>query len=60
VSSGKGRGTVQGRIERRIGSQSEEKEERGDAQQESDELVQTPVLSWRKNLREKCHVAATA
>src|SRR5450756_1503495 len=36
-------GAVQRGIERRIGRQREEKEKRGDAQHESDELVQTPV-----------------
>ena len=53
-------GAVYGGIERRVGGKCEEKEERGDAQQETDKLVQTPVLGWRKNLSEKCHVAATA
>ena len=53
-------GAVQRGIERRIGREREEKEERGDAQDDSDELVQTPVPGGRKNLREKCHVATTA
>src|SRR5208282_4579720 len=60
VRSGKDGGAVQRGIERRIGRQREKKEECGDAQQEPDELVQTPVPGGRKNLREKCHGAATA
>src|SRR5713101_5392649 len=60
MRSGEDGGAVQRRIERRIRRQREEKEESGDAQQESDELVQTPVPGGRKNLRERCHVAATA
>src|SRR5580658_2368151 len=53
-------GAVERGIQGRIRRQREEKEEGGDTQQESDEFVQTPVLGWRKNLREKFHVAATA
>src|ERR1019366_745 len=39
--------------ERRIGGQCEEKEECGDAQEESDEFVQTAVPGWRKNVGKK-------
>src|ERR1039458_4894923 len=60
VGSGEDGGAVQRGIERRIGGQCEEKEEGGDAQQESDEFVQTAVPGWRKNVGEKCHGAATA
>src|SRR5450756_118047 len=60
VRSGEDGGAVQRGIERRIRCQREEKEECGDAQHESDKLVQTPVPGRLKNLREECHVAATA
>jgi len=60
VRSGEDGRAVQRGIERRIRRQRKEKEECGDAQQESDQLVQTPVPGRRKNLCKKCHVAATA
>src|ERR1019366_273586 len=60
MRSSQDRGAVHRRIERRIGRQREEKEEGGDAQQESDEFVQTPVPGGLKNLCKRCHVAATA
>src|ERR1035438_9366238 len=60
MRSGKDRGAVQRGIKRRIRRQREEEEERGNAQEKSGELIQAPVPGRDKNLRKKCHVAATA
>ena len=50
LRAGKHGGAVQRRIERRIGSQREEKSSRGDAQQESDQLIEPPVVRGSENL----------
>ena len=50
-------GGVERRVERRIGRDSEEKEERGDEQQEADKLVQPAIVRRSKDLRENLHVA---
>ncbi len=42
--TGKDRGAVQRGIERRIGSEREEEEERGDTQQEPDQLIEPAVV----------------
>ncbi len=53
--AGQHRGAVERWIERRIGGQSEKKEERGDAQQEPDQLIEPPVVGGRKKPVEILH-----
>ena len=47
--TGQDRGAIQRRIERRIGSQREKKKERGDTQQEPDQLVEPAVVGRSEN-----------
>src|ERR1022692_1009720 len=56
VSSGEYRGAVQRGIKRRIRSQREEKEERRDAQHETDQLIQPPIARRDKDACQKTHV----
>ena len=56
--SGEGRGAVERGIERGIGSQREEKKERGDAQQKADEFVESAVSAGSEDFRKKFHLAA--
>ena len=51
--TGQHRGAVERRIERRIGCQREEKEERGDAQHETDQLIEPPVVGRIENRAEE-------
>src|SRR5580693_317559 len=55
AGAGQHRGAVQRWIERRIGGQSEKQEERGDAQQEPDQLIEPPVGGGREQLVEILH-----
>ena len=48
MRAGQHRGTVPRRIKRGVGDKSEEKEERGDAHQESDELIEPTVPGGNK------------
>ncbi len=56
VDAGQDRGAIQRGIERRIRSQREEEEERGDAQQETDQLIEPPVGRRDKDTCQKIHV----
>src|SRR6202035_808845 len=58
VSSGQDRGAIKRGIERGIRRQREEEEERGDAQQESDQLVKPPVARGDKDACQKTHLWA--
>ncbi len=53
--TGQDRGAVQRGIERRIGCQREEKKERGDTQQESDQLIEPPVVGGSEDSIEILH-----
>ena len=56
VRTGQNRGAVPRRIERRIRNEGEEKEERGDAHQEADQLIEPPVPGGNKNACQIIHV----
>ena len=57
MRTGQHRGAIQRRIERRIRSEREEEEERGDAHQEPDQLVEPPVPGGNKNSCQIIHWA---
>ncbi|HST08854.1 MAG TPA: DNA translocase FtsK 4TM domain-containing protein, partial [Terriglobales bacterium] len=50
------RSTIERRIERGIGREREEKEERGDDQQEADQLIEPPVAGWIEYARKSLHL----
>ncbi len=56
VRTGQDGGAVPRRVERRIRNQREEKEERGDAHQESDQLIEPPVPGGDENACQIVHV----
>ena len=56
MRTGQHRSAIERRIERRIGSEREEKEERGDAQQESDQLVEPTVPGGIEYARKSLHL----
>src|SRR5947199_205117 len=62
--AGQHRGAIQRWVKRRIRSQRKEKKERGDAQDETKQLIQPPVIGRVKNASYKFHrqlyVARTA
>ena len=56
MRSGQNRGAIPGRVKRRIGNQREKEEERGDAHQESDQLVKASVPGGDKNRCQIIHL----